>query len=144
MVCMGSLIVASRYLYEVAEKTEYWAIYSDRFDAKEVFFFEREFLKYIDYKLAVDEEDLARVCSDLVAAGAIEAPRRASGAKAMSVLMGIGAFTGVLSRKNVLKTLVSICNTVLQTKIGTKPTVGSKHDKDYRSCYLDRGAKAKD
>ena len=69
--------------------------------------------------LEVDEEDLAHVRSELVAAGAIKAPKRASGAKAMSVLMGIGAFTGVLSRKNALKTLVSICNTLLPTKIGT-------------------------
>ena len=142
MVCMGSLIAANKYLYDVTEQNRYWSIYSARFNNKEVNFFEREFLKCIDSELAVHEEDLAYVCSELVAAGAIEAPRRVSGAKAMSVLSGIGAFTGVLAHKNPIKTLVSICNTVLQTKIGTKPTVGSKMLPYHRSWHLNHGDKA--
>ena len=44
MVCMGSLIAASKNLYEVAENNDHWSKYSVRFNTKEVNFFEREFL----------------------------------------------------------------------------------------------------
>ncbi|KAF9521230.1 hypothetical protein CPB83DRAFT_900978 [Crepidotus variabilis] len=57
-ICLGSLIVASKYLHDRTLLNDHWSLCSGRFGRRDIGRMEREFLSVLDFDLRISEDDI--------------------------------------------------------------------------------------